>query len=247
MFTILKVTKYREQVVKKMADFMGGLNRILEWVMRFSVINLLWIGYNLPICFFVLTLFYVNEQAGVLMTLGTIIILAPFVFFPATTAMFGVVRKWVIGEHDVPLVKSYWIYYKENYVRSLIGGVIITFFWIVLVVDFYYFSQVNIIISYLFFAGFFFLFLFTVFFFANTVHKVLTLFTSIKNSFFLSLLFPLTNILIVVISGIIIYVSLTMFTFLIPFFMGSLIAYVSFAGYNSKLLKLNGKNNEVIE
>ena len=217
-------------------DFMGGLNRILEWVMRFFVTNLLWIGFNLPICFFVLTLFYSNDQAGVLMTLGILIILAPFVFFPATTAMFGVVRKWIMGEHDVPIVKSYWTYYKENYLRSLCGGAILTFFWIVLAVDFFYFSQVNIIMTYLFLAGFFFLFLLTIFFFANTVHKEFTLFTSIKNSFSLSFVFPLTNILIVVISGIIIYVSFTLFTFLIPFFMGSLIAYVTFAGYYRKLV-----------
>ena len=222
-------------------DFMGGLNRILEWVMRFFVTNLLWIGFNLPIFFFILTLFYSNDQAGVLIILGTLIILAPFVFFPATTAMFGVVRKWIMGEHDVPIVKSYWTYYKENYLRSLCGGAILTFFWIVLAVDFFYFSQVNIIMTYLFLAGFFFLFLITIFFFANTVHKELTLFTSIKNSFYLSFMFPLTNILIVIISGLIMYVSFTMFTFLIPFFMGTFIAYVTFTGYYRKLLKLQDK------
>ncbi|WP_338787047.1 YesL family protein [Metabacillus sp. FJAT-53654] len=230
-----------------MTDLMSGLNRILEWVMRLSVINLLWIGFNLPICYLVLSLLYANDSSALFMLLATIIILAPFFFFPATTAMFGVARKWVMGDHDVPLVKSYWKYYKENYVRSLCGGIIFTLIWIIWGVDFYFFSKVNIIISSLFLVGFFFLFLITLFFFANTVHADLKLFTSIKNSFFLSLVYPLTNLVIVVITGIIIYVSLTMFTFLIPFFMGTLIAFIAFAGYYQKVVKIHGDNREVTE
>lgn len=218
---------------------MGGLNRILEWVMRLSTINLLWIGFNLPICYFILSLFVVKEQSGLIMMLATIIVLAPFLFFPATTAMFGVARKWVTGEHDVPLVKSFWTYYKENYTRSLSGGIIFTFIWIVWGVDVYYFSQVNIMISTIFLILSIFLFLFTLFFFANTVHAELSLRTSIKNAFFLALVYPLSNLFIIVINGIILYVSLTMFTFLIPFFMGSLIAVVSFAGYYQKIVKLD--------
>jgi uncharacterized membrane protein YesL len=212
--------------------------------MRLSVINLLWIGFNLPICYLLLSLLYSNDQSALFLLLCTIIILAPFLFFPATTAMFGVVRKWVMGEHDVPLVKSYWTYYKENYVRSLCGGGIFTLIWIVWGVDFYYFSQVNIIISSLFLVGFLFLFLFTLFFFANTVHTDLKLFTTIKNSFFLTLVYPLSNLLIVVVNGIIVYVSLAMFTFLIPFFMGTLITYISFAGFYQKLLKIQGNNSK---
>lgn len=224
--------------------FMEGLNRIFEWIMRLSVINLLWIGFNLPICYLLLSLLYSDDQSALIMLLCTIVVLTPFLFFPATTAMFGVVRKWVMGEHDVPLVKSYWTYYKENYVRSLCGGVIFTLFWIVWGVDFYYFSQVNIIISSLFLVGFLFLFLFTLFFFANTVHTDLKLFATIKNSFFLTLVYPLSNLLIVVVNGIIVYVSLAMFTFLIPFFMGTLITYISFAGFYQKLLKIHGNNSK---
>lgn len=230
-----------------MTDFISGLNRIFEWVMRLSVINLLWIGFNLPICYMVISLLYANDQAALFVLLATIIILAPLFFFPATTAMFGVVRKWVMGELDVPLVKSYWKYYKENYVRSLGGGIILTLIWVIWGVDFYYFSKVNVIISSIFLVGFLLLFLFTLFFISNTVHTELKFFTSIKNAFFLSLLFPLTNVMIIVINGIILYVSLTMFTFLIPFFMGSLIAFVSFAGYYKKIEKIHGDKMEVIE
>jgi uncharacterized membrane protein YesL len=227
-----------------MTDIMGGLNRIFEWIMRLSMINLLWIVFNLPICYLIISVLYANEQSALFMLVATIIILAPFLFFPATTAMFGVARKWVMGEHDVPLVKSFWMFYKGNYVRSLVGGVIFTFIWIVWGVDFYYFSQVNIIISSLFLVGFLFLSIFTLFFLANTVHEELTLLTSIKNSLFLSLVYPLNNLLIVVVNGLIVYVSLAMFTFLIPFFMGSLIAYISFAGYYQKLVKIQGTNRQ---
>ncbi|KKI89389.1 DUF624 domain-containing protein [Bacillus sp. SA1-12] len=230
-----------------MTDLMGGLNRIFEWVMRLSVINLLWIGFNLPICYLALSLLYASNSSVLFMLLATIVVLAPFFFFPATTAMFGVVRKWVMGEHDVPLFKSYWAYYKENYVRSMSGGLIFSLIWVIWGVDFYFFSKVNVILSSIFLVGFFFLFLFALTFFANTVHADLKFFQNLKNSFFLTLLYPFNNILVVVLNGIIIYVSLTMFTFLIPFFMGSLIAFVSFAGYYQKVSKIQGSKKEAIE
>lgn len=224
-----------------MTNFMGGLNRLFEWIMRLSVINILWIIFNLPICYLALSILFAEDEASIFLLLGTIAVLAPFLFFPATTAMFGVVRKWVMGEEDVPLVKSYWRYYKENYVRGLTGGLLITLFWVIWVADFFFFSKVNVFISAFFLIGFLFLFLMTIFFFSNTVHAELKLITSIKNAFFLTMVYPFINIVVLVFSGVILYISLGVFTFLVPFFMGTLITYVGFAAYYQKIERINGK------
>lgn len=227
-----------------MTDFMGGLNRLFEWVMRLSVINILWVVFNLPICYLAISVLFAEDQSSIILLIGTIAVFAPFIFFPATTAMFGVVRKWVMGDLDVPLVKSFWRYYKENYVRSLTGGLLLTIIWVVWGVDFFFFSKVNVIISTFFLIGFLFLFLMTLFFFSNTVHAELKLFTSLKNSFFLTMVYPLANLVVLIISGIILYISLGMFTFLIPFFMGTLITYVAFAAYHQKIEKIHVKTAE---
>ena len=215
--------------------------------MRLSVINVLWIVFNLPICYLIFSLLYADDQSFVLTLILSIMILAPFLFFPATTAMFGVARKWIMGDLDVPLFKSFWTFYKENYLRSMSGGLIFTLIWFIWGVDFYYFSKINIVVSSIFIGLLFFLFLFTINFFANTVHTELSLKTSIKNSFFLTLVFPLNNLLTIVVNGIIFYLSLATFTFLIPFFMGSLIAIVSFSGYYQKVEKIHGDKKDVTE
>ncbi len=221
-----------------MTEMMSGLNRVFEWVMRLSVINILWVLFNIPICYLLLSLLLADDLSVAFTIILTIAVLSPFLFFPATSAMFAVARKWVMGETDVPLIKSYWGFYKENYVRSLCGGIFFTLLWIIWGFDFYYFSQVNVFISSLFLAGGLFLILFTLSFFSNTVHTELKFVTSIKNSFFLSLVYPITNILMLIGVGVILYISLTMFTFLLPFFTGTLIALISFTGYYQKMNKI---------
>ncbi|MDQ0229265.1 YesL family protein [Metabacillus malikii] len=221
-----------------MGNMMSGLNRIFEWIMRLSVINVLWIAFNLPISYLLLTLLLADDSSVMIMILMTIAALAPFLLFPATTAAFAVVRKWVMGDPDVPLFKSFWGFYKENYVRSLVGGLLFTLFWIIWAVDFYYFSQINIMISSVFLAAGLFLILFTFSFISNTVHTVLPFWQSVKNSFFISLVYPFTNILTIVGVGVILYVSLSTFTFLLPFFTVSIISIIAFTGYYQKMSKI---------
>lgn len=54
-------------------------------------------------------------------------VLAPLTLFPATSAMFTVVRKWVMGDTDTGVFRTFFKGYKENYKQSLIGGIFYTF------------------------------------------------------------------------------------------------------------------------
>ena len=100
-----------------MRGLMGGFYRISEWIMRLAAINLLWVVCSIPFAFIVLTAF-VSEASAFYSYMVIALIISPFTLFPATSAMFGVARKWVMGELDIPLFRTYFRIYKENYRQS---------------------------------------------------------------------------------------------------------------------------------
>ncbi|WP_084028990.1 YesL family protein [Bacillus sp. J33] len=61
--------------------------------MRLVYLNLLWIAFSL---------------------LGIVL----FGFFPATAAMFSVVRKWIMGETDVRVFKEFWQTYRKEFWKA---------------------------------------------------------------------------------------------------------------------------------
>lgn len=65
-----------------MNGFIDGYYRFAVWITRFAYLNLLWIAFSL-------------------VGLGVV------GFFPATAAMFAVVRKWVHGEKDIPVFQVF--------------------------------------------------------------------------------------------------------------------------------------------
>ncbi|WP_407268563.1 YesL family protein [Radiobacillus sp. PE A8.2] len=78
--------------------------RICEWITRLVYVNLLWIGFSL---------------------LGLLL----FGIGPATSSMFTVVRKWVMGEEDIKVFSTFWHAYKKDFWQAnilvwllLIGG-----------------------------------------------------------------------------------------------------------------------------
>ncbi|QGH33555.1 DUF624 domain-containing protein [Gracilibacillus salitolerans] len=217
----------------------GGFYRISNIITRFVGINLLWILFNLPLLYLALCTIYA-QNINQLMTLGvTITILAPFVFFPSTTAMYGVIRKFILSE-EIRVFQSFLRYYKENYVRSMVGGLLIGLMWIVLIADYYYFTTfIEGWFKYLFINLALFLFVFTLHFFSLTIH----VHTKLKDTFKIALLLTFGNPLLTLVLGaitvLIIYLSFNVITFLIPFFLGSLISYVSFYGFHKLFMKIH--------
>lgn len=117
---------------------MGGLYRATEWIMRIAGSNLLWLLCSSPFLFLVLTklLIILNGLGNDPLTLYGMAILAPFTLFPATSALYTVVRKWVMGDADVPVFKTYFRGYKENYKQSMLGGIFYTLLFVVMAVDY---------------------------------------------------------------------------------------------------------------
>ncbi|GIO84278.1 hypothetical protein J25TS5_12100 [Paenibacillus faecis] len=126
---------------------MGGFYKITEWIMRVSGSNLLWVLCSSPFLFVLMTkfLYMQNPEAPPEnATLYLMAILAPFTIFPATAALFTVVRKWVMGESDLSIIKLYFRGYKENYKQSMVGGLFYTLLFVIMYVDYYfYMTQLN--------------------------------------------------------------------------------------------------------
>lgn len=221
----------------------GGFYKISVWITRFASLNVVWFIVNFPVLFFVYNLLLV-ESIGEMIITGIIIsILAPFLFFPATTAMFAVMRKWIMGD-DIKLASSYWKYFKEEYKKSVLGGAVISFFWVLLVVDYYFYvstSQSKLFTAFFIVLAFL-LIVFSLHFFSIIVHAKTKLFQALKNALIITIGNPILTIEVGVISALVIYLSFTKFAFLIPFFMGAIIAFFSFAAFLRFYTKLQEKS-----
>ncbi|GFN30235.1 YesL family protein [Paenibacillus xylaniclasticus] len=218
----------------EMKGLMGGMYRISEWVMRLAVTNILWAICSIPFLFFVLSaLFFSTDGEVQLSMLYTSLVFVPFTLFPATAALFTVTRKWVMGEVDVPLFKTFFRGYKENYVQSMVGGLLYTVAYAIILIDFkVYWDQPNMqLISYLF-VGFLFILVVSMFnFFSMIVHYHMKTIQLLKNSILITIGKPFRSISTLFMAAIVFYVSLQ-FTFLFPFFTASIIGYISFWNFN---------------
>ncbi|GKU79787.1 YesL family protein [Paenibacillus sp. L3-i20] len=229
---------------------MGGFYRISEWIMRLSVINLLWIVCSLPFVLFMIStgLYLFNltqveiEQYGLMSFLFypllVTCVLAPLTLFPATAAMFTVARKWVMGETDAPLFKTFFRGYKDNYKQSMIGGFLYTLLFIILIVDFIVYKNQLAIISYAFMALFVLLAVSIFNFFSMMVHYHMKMFQLLKNAMLITIGKPFRSFSTAIMCGFVIYISFFHVGFLVPFFMGSIVAFLAFWNFNIIYMKL---------
>lgn len=224
--------------------FTGIFYKITDWIVTLAGSNLIWIIFNLPLLYLAFCMLFA-QNINQLVILGVAsLLISPFVFFPATSAMFAVIREWIM-EEDIKIIRSFWRYYKENYARSMMGGLLIALMWLILMVDYYYFTTyVADGFIYLFVMLSFFLFVFTLHFFSFTVHVYTKLRETFKNALLLTFGTPLLTLGLGVICALIFYLSFQVITFLVPFFMGSLITYLSFSGFFKFFLKMKSVISE---
>ncbi|MDI4644921.1 YesL family protein [Cohnella hashimotonis] len=231
----------------EMRGMMGGFYKISEWIMRLSVTNVLWVLTSLPvwiIAFGALRASTTDELVSVFIPMA---VLMPFTWFPSTSAMFSVARKWVMGDTDVPLLKTFFRSYKQNYKQAMLGGLLYSLLFFILIVDYrVYLSKFeNLgVLSILFLALMVLLFVSLFQFFSLLSHFHMKTFQLLKNAVVLTIGKPLRSLSTAIGSGVIIYISLFKFTFLIPFFMGSLIAVFAFYNFYLTIQKMQAMANK---
>ncbi|WP_339321564.1 DUF624 domain-containing protein [Paenibacillus sp. FSL W8-0194] len=219
---------------------MGGIYRLTEWITRFAYSNILWLVCSSPFFFFLVTRLMVtgvNESLQMNWAMG---IVAPFTLFPATAALFAVVRKWVMGDPDVKIFSLFFRSYKENYKQSMIGGIFYVLLLVIMMVDYtVYMTQfknmqiIGIVMLILLIVLFVSLFNF----FSMIVHYHMNIRQIMKNAVLITIIRPFRVIATVLGSAVVLFIG-SKYPALIFFFGGSLIAYWAFFNFYATFTKM---------
>jgi uncharacterized membrane protein YesL len=196
-----------------------GILKIPEWIVRFAYTNMLWILFTL--------------MGGIILGI-----------FPATTAMFAVVRRWLLGETDIPVFKTFWGFYREDFLKSNLLGLILTMIGLALYIDYQLLYQVgNDALRWLhyLFLTITSLFLLTLLYtFPVFVHYQLKVLQVLKTSFFIMAVSPLSTIMMIA-GSILIYFSLVSFPGFVPIFSASLLSFLIMWAAHLSFLKIDRK------
>lgn len=227
---------------------MGGLYKVTEWIMRIAGSNLLWLLCASPFLLVVLvkvTILFspVPGAESETFTYVLMSVLAPFVLFPATSALFSVVRKWVMGESDLSIIKVYFKGYKENYKQSMIGGIFYTILLLIMIFnyDFYMTKMDNLqMVGIIIFVFLIILFVSLFNFFSMVAHYHMRTFQLIKNAILLTMFKPFRALSTLICALVLAYLTVR-YGWLILFGLGSLTAFVAYFNFNAAYLKIQDK------
>lgn len=231
---------------------MGGLYRITEWISRIAFSNILWALCSIPFLFAGIMKIIMlgsevggaNEQIMLNWILG---VFAPFTVFPATSALFTVVRKWVMGNTDVSTFRTFFQGYKENYFKSMIGGLIYTLLFVIMYVDVtVYMTQMpNFkIVGILMLVLMIILFVSMFNFFSIVVHYQMTFKEVMTNSILLTIARPIRVFSTLIGAGLLLYIGLrypVLYVICIPTLVAMLAFFNFFATYNKLQLQVEKK------
>ncbi|WP_062105439.1 YesL family protein [Bacillus niameyensis] len=186
------------------------LYTILETVSFFFLLNILWFVMCLPI----------------------------ITIFPATAAMFGVIRQYVIKK-DSAVFLPFFRFFKENFKQSFLLGILVSIFGYILYIDFMLIGTLGKVMQNLLLASLFLIasigLLTSIYIFPMMVHYKLTLWRVVKNSFFFAIkYFPSTLLSIILLVLMFVFLNYLPVTFLLIF---SFVAYLVFMICYSRFYK----------
>ncbi|WP_318615594.1 YesL family protein [Sporosarcina sp. YIM B06819] len=183
-----------------------------------------WEKFN-RIAYKMIEVIYIN----VLWILFSAIGLGLFGIFPATAAMFIVVRKLINNEESIKIFPAYWTSFRSNFLQANGFGMIFLLIAYFFYFDFY-FLQLNSgkleflypVLIFILISGIVTL----LFFFPVYAHFDLKFFQYFKQSLFISITSPIEVIAIGASAAIIFFVT-TILPGIIPIFTGSVFAYAA--------------------
>ncbi|WP_226037213.1 YesL family protein [Aquibacillus saliphilus] len=179
-----------------------SLDLILQWIMRLAFVNVLWILFSLM--GFVI--------GGV---------------FPATVAALGVSRKWIMGQHDIKIWRTFKQIYRQEFIGanklgwllSVIGGLLYLNYRVIINSA----EDIFFIIPFAFYLLLFFYIIVVIWSFPLLTHYQASIVQHIKNA----IIIGLTKIHYTIVSGFVIvltmYLSLS-YPGIIPFFSFSIVS-----------------------
>lgn len=149
-------------------------------------------------CLWVTRIFYVH----VLWILFTVIGLGVFGIMPATAAMFAVVRKWIRGEDDFPIFKTFKDSFRAEFIKGNILGYILLAVGYILYLDLQFVRiQATIpfqALTYLVMIIFLLYFIVLLYVFPVFVHFKLTMVQYLKWPIGIGIMHPIITIFVVI-------------------------------------------------
>lgn len=175
-----------------------------EWALNIFLLNLLWFLFS---------------------TLGLFVL----GIFPATAALFAVMRKLVMTSEEVPIFRLFWKTFKDEFVRSNLLGYVLVAAGLILYIDLRVLQQLEVTFLHQFMTIVTFLLIFIyvvilLYVFPIFVHFNLKTFQYIKYAFILAIGRPLQSLLMVLVLAGLFFV-LFQIPGLIPVFGASLISF----------------------
>ncbi|MCJ8007536.1 YesL family protein [Lederbergia wuyishanensis] len=176
-----------------------SLDRIMHWVMRFAILNVLWFLFSL------LGLFV----AGI---------------FPATVAALGVARKWITGNDEIHIYKTFREIYKQEFKSAnligwmlMIGGLVLYINYRVMVNAT---NEIMFIIPFAFYLLVFFFTITALWSFPLMAHYESKWHIHIKNAFIIGISKIHYTLLLGMVFFIVFYISLEIPAFILFFSVG---------------------------
>lgn len=181
-----------------------SIDRIFIWISKAALLQIIWLWYSIT---------------G-LIVLG---------IFPATIAALGIARKWLQGNDDIPIWKTFKQIYVEEFKKSNVLGWVLLIVGIVLYLNFKviesYPMNLPIVVPFSFYLIILFYFIVFVWSFPLLTHYNTSVIKLLKNAFIIGISKIHVSLLIMISLFSIVYVSLQFPAFLFLFF-SSLIAVV---------------------
>lgn len=197
----------------ELTGVMGAIHQVADKVAKLAYLNLLWILFTLTGLFF-------------------------FGLFPATIAMFTVLRKIVLKE-EFKLFRLFWGTYKQEFFKGNLLGLILVLINSITYTNIVFFREATGAIEVLFYpmmiVGIL-LLLMSLFVFPVYVHFDLDFLQIYKTSFTFMMLYPLSSLSIVV-NSLIYLIILYQLPALVVFFSASIIGLIIMISVNRAFKK----------
>lgn len=96
----------------------AGLMRISAWIAKLAGAHVLWLLVTAPVHVVV----WIASDTGSGLAIGAAALGSVAMLLPATVALFGVVRPWMMGRTDSGIWSPFWATWRELYARSVALG-----------------------------------------------------------------------------------------------------------------------------
>lgn len=215
----------------------GKIYVAIDWIVKLVFVNILFIVANI-VTILAFVNYLIGNSVGELIFAAILLVIAAIFFtFPAMMSVYSVIRHLVKEGRTIRTFKVYVQSYKDNYLRSVLGGLVFSFVSFIAVFYYLYFHLSQyVVLQYIAYALVVYFVMVVMHFFSVNVHFHITFIQSLKNAILFTIKNPILSFLcsFMVIFTIFISVKIPILFLLITI---PIIAYMSFQIFYHRSIK----------